>query len=105
MAIYRHTNLRALAEITPEQRLSNQVTFSGSTELVLSVPKGIFFLELLVLESSKTTTIKDGDGNTIATGLTGYSQDHSPLRCDRGIEFVGEIEFAKGFVLNGVFVS
>ena len=105
MAIYRHRNLRALAEITPEQRLSNQVTFSGSSELTLSVPNGIFFLELLILESSKSVDIQDGNGTTIATGLTGFSQDMSPLRCDRGITFGGEIEFAKGFVLEGIFTS
>jgi hypothetical protein len=104
MPIYRHKNLRAIAEITPTDRLRNQVTFVGSDE-VLSLPNGIFFLELLVLEGAKTVAIKDGNGDTIATGLTGFEQDHSPLRCDRGIEFVGDIEFAKGFILEDAFVS
>jgi len=102
MTIYRHKNLIGLANITIADRMNNQVTFVGSNES-LSVTKGIFFLEMLVLESGKTVAIKDGEGNTIATGLTGFEQDFSPLRCDYGIEFVGDVEFAKGFVLEGIF--
>lgn len=103
MAIYRHKNLRALTNITLGERLSNQVLISGADQKLLT-PKGIFFLEFLKSEDSTVVSIKDGNGDTIATGLTGFDQDHSPLRCDNGIEFVGDVEFAKGFVLEQVLV-
>lgn len=102
MAIYRHQNLRALSDISLAERMNNQVELLGTNEK-LFLTKGIFFLELLVIEAGKTVTIKDGAGRTIATGLTGFEQDYSPLRCDYGIEFVGDVELAKGFVLEEVF--
>jgi hypothetical protein len=104
MAIYRHRNVRGLSEIAQSHRLSNQIEFSGNNES-LDVPRGIVFLELLILEAGKTVTIRDGEGRTISTGLTSFSQDYSPLRCDYGIEFIGDIVFAKGFVLEDVFLA
>jgi len=99
MAIYRSQNNRSLATITPEERLSNQVVLTGTNEKLLS-DKGIFFLELL--ECSGTVEIKDGKGRTIASAATSFSQDHSPIRCDFGIEFVGTVAVAKGFILESV---
>lgn len=104
MAIYKPTENRALAEILPEERLSNQVVISGTNDS-LSAPKGIFFLELLQLEAGKSITIADGDGNIIATGVTSFEQEHSPLRCDKGITITGDVQFGKGFVINAVFAS
>lgn len=104
MAIYRHRNVRGLSEIAQAHRLSNQVEMSGNNQS-LAVPRGIFFLELLILEAGKTVTILDGEGRIISTGVTDLSQDYSPLRCDYGIEFTGDIVFAKGFVLEDVFLA
>ena len=102
MSIYRHDNLRAIQSFSLGDRLGNQVEIVGTDEKLLS-KKGIFFLELLVVEAGKTVTIKDGKGRVIATGLTGFEQDFSPLRCDYGIEFVGKVELAKGFIIDSVF--
>jgi hypothetical protein len=92
---------KALSPISQAVRLSNQVVLSGTND-AYSVPKGIFFLEFLEM-SSGTATIEDGDGNTIATGVTAFSNDHSPLRCDLGITITGSISMAKGFHIPDVF--
>ena len=105
MSIYRAKNGRAIAEILPEERLSNQVIFSGNTGNVLSVPRGAVFLEVLIVDGSGAIEIKDGDGDVISTGVTDFSQDHSPLRCDKGITLTGSIAFAKGFVINEMFLT
>lgn len=103
MTIHRHENTRAISEILPEDRLSNQVVFTGSTGNTLSIPNGIFFLELLVPETGNVITIETGDGLVI-TGVEEFSQDHSPLRCDRGVTFTGDLSIAKGFVVEDFFV-
>jgi hypothetical protein len=104
MTIYRTENRRAIAEILPEERLSNQVVFYGNSGNVLSIPKGAFFLELLIVEGAGTVEVKDGDGKIVASGVTDFSQDHSPLRCDKGITLTGSIAIAKGFVVENLFV-
>lgn len=105
MAIYKAKNRIAISEITPAQRLSNQVIFSGSSGNSLSAARGIVFLELLIVDGAGSVEIKDGNGDTISTGVKDFSQDHSPLRCDRGIEIIGDVGFAKAFVIEGVFPS
>jgi len=85
--------------------LSNQVTFSGSTGNTLSVPNGAFFLELLIVDGAGVIEIKDGNGDVITTSATDFAQDHSPLRCDKGITLNGDIAFAKGFVIEDLFLS
>lgn len=105
MAVYRHENLRGLADISSESRLSNQVVFNGSTENTLSVPKGIVFIEFIKAESGGSIEVKDGNDVSMLSGLTDFSQDHSPLRCDRGVTLVGDLECAKGFVLDGIFAT
>lgn len=104
MAIYKPSNARALADISAETRLSNQIVFYGGSGNTIAVPKGIFFLEFLQVEGAGTIDITDGDGNTIASGVTDFSNDHSPLRCDKGVTLTGSLKMAKGFVLDGVFV-
>lgn len=105
MAIYRHKNLRGLADISAEARLSNQIVFNGSSANVISVPKGIVFIEFIKAETGGSIEVKDGNGVSMLSGLTEFSQDHSPLRCDRGVTLIGNLECAKGFVLEGIFTS
>jgi hypothetical protein len=105
MAIYRPINTRALADISMETRLSNQIVFYGNTGNTLSVPKGSVFIEFLQVEGAGSIDIEDGDGNTVVSGLTDFSNDHSPLRCDKGITLTGSLKIAKGFVLDGIFIS
>lgn len=102
MAIYRHTKTRKISNITLADRLSNQISAYG-TDIEYLLPGGIFFLELLVVESSKTVILKDGNGETMATGLTGFSQDHSPILCEEGFTIEGDAEYIKGFVLRDAF--
>jgi hypothetical protein len=101
MAIYRTQYLRPISKISPEQRLSNQVVLSGTDQDFL-VNNGYFFLELLELASG-TVDIADGDGNAICTS-GGFSNDHSPLRCDKGIQLTGTVRQAKGFYLEDILV-
>lgn len=102
MSIYRPQNSRSFTNTHEKINLSNQVVFSGTDEF-LSVPKGTFMLELLQVSGSGSVTIKDGDGNTIATGVKDFSNDHSPLRCDKGLSFTGDVQFAKGYVVENCF--
>jgi len=104
MAKYRRQNLRAYVDITSEQRLNNQIVLSGNNESLV-LDKGAFFLELLIVESGTTVTIKDGAGNIIGTGFESFSQDHSPLLCEYGIEIVGDVVIAKGFTIDGVHTT
>lgn len=104
MAIYRSKNRRAIVEISPENRLSNQVTIYGTDEQMI-LKDGIFFLEFLAADTGGSVTIKDGKGEILGTGITNFSQDHSPLRCDYGIELEGDVAFAKGFVIQGVLAT
>lgn len=107
MAIYRRTNNRAFADMSMETRLSNQVVFYGDTgnELDLTATKGVFFLEMLQVEGAGSIDIADGNGTVIASGVTDFSNDHSPLVCEYGITITGSLKIAKGFVLDGVLLS
>jgi hypothetical protein len=96
---YRHQNGRVLSRVSAEDKLNNQVILTG-TDPELSVPKGIFFLETLILSTS-TATIADGDGTTIIAGIASLDQQISPLRCDHGIIITGAVLYAKGFVIEG----
>ena len=104
MAIYKAQNRRQIAQITWEERLSNQVILSGKDDS-LSVPRGIFFLEYLEADKFGTVTIKDGDGDTICSGISAFHNEQVPLRCDKGIEIVGDVTIAKGFVVEDVFAQ
>ena len=101
MATYSTQYRNPLSKITAEERLSNQVVLSG-TDDTYPISNGIFFLVLL--ETTGTVDIKDGDGNTICTGISGFSNDHDPLRCDKGIEIVGTAPIAKGFYVKDALV-
>jgi len=96
---YRHPIGRTLNRISAEDKLNNQIILTGASP-ALPVPKGIFFLESLVL-STGTATIADGDGTTIVAGIASMDQQISPLRCDHGITITGSVLYAKGFVIEG----
>ena len=102
MAIYRPLKRGKIADLSPEERLSNQVVLSGTNQ-TLDVPNGMFCLEYLEMESGKTVTIEDGDGNTIASGVSAFNNDRVPLRCDLGVTLTGDVTIAKGFVLEQCF--
>lgn len=104
MAVYRPQDLNAISEITLANRLSDPVYITG-TDQTISVPKGIFFLEMLIIDGSGTVTITDGNGNVIGTGVKDFEQDYSPIRCDEGVTLTGDVALAKGFVIQSVFTS
>ena len=104
MAFYRPPNCLGYAKIGFGERIANQVTFSGTNDKLL-IPKGVFLLDYLEIETGKSVTIKDGKGNTIVTGVTQFNQEHMPLRCDYGIEIVGDVQFGKGSAHDGVYVT
>lgn len=100
MAIYRPYTTKALSNFSESDRHNNQVVMSGTDE-TYPLSDGIFFLEFLEMDSG-TATIKDGKGRTIATGVTAFNQDRSPIRCDYGITVEGDASIAKGFFALGV---
>ena len=102
MAIYRAKNRRAIAKITPEERLANQVVLSGTNQ-TLDVSKGIFFLEYLEVDGAGTVTLLDGNSDQICSGITAFNNDKIPLRCDYGITITGDVSIAKGFVVEDAF--
>jgi hypothetical protein len=102
MTIYTPPQNSQLSNYSDRDKFNGQRVFDGTDDQLL-VPKGVFFLEYL--KAATTVDIKDGDGNTIVAGISDFQSDHSPLRCDHGIEFVGDVIFAKGFVLQGVFTA
>jgi hypothetical protein len=105
MAVRRNqANSRAFAEVSMGERLSNQVTFSGTNDS-LSIPKGFFLLDYLEIETGKTVEIKDGKGTSVVTGVTQFNQEFLPLRLDYGFEIVGDVQFGKGSAHDGVFAS
>lgn len=104
MSVYRSqaNKSRAIREITPEDRLSNQVVISGTNQSI-SVAQGALFIEVLQVDSGGTVEIKDGSGKTISTSISNFEQDHSPLRCDLGATITGDVDFAKGFIIEDLF--
>jgi len=101
MSVYTAPNNRKVQAIDLD-RYNDQVILYGTDESFL-VPNGIFFIEYLEADKLGTVTIKDGDGTTIASGISTFNQDRSPIRCDYGVQVVGDLAILKGFVLRNVF--
>jgi hypothetical protein len=105
MAIYIAPNNRKIpASELQLGKANDQVIFSGVNDKYL-LDKGVFFLEFFEAKATTTVQIKDGQGTSIASGVTWFSNDQSPLRCDYGIEVVGEVTLLKGFIVRNVFES
>ena len=104
MSVYRRKTTTPLSEITTEQRVSNQIVFTGTTSDAFLVPKGVVLLELLQVETGNTVAIEDGEGNVLATGVTDFEQEHSPLLCDKGIKIIGAVTIAKASVIDGIYL-
>jgi len=82
-------------------RANNQVVITGNNE-TYPVSRGIFFIEHVEAAAGTTITIIDGSGVTMAAGVSAFSNDYSPLRCDNGIEITGNVAMLKGFILRSV---
>jgi hypothetical protein len=103
MAIYQ-PKTNAPVQIFAQDMIRNQKVLSGTDPTIL-VEKGIFFLDTLVLAAGETVDLADGEGNVIATGVTGFVLTNNHLRCDYGIIITGEVLFAKGYTIQGVLES
>ena len=101
MTIYKPYEDNPLKSFSFGDMVNNQRVLSG-TNPELSSTKGSFFLETLIIESGKSVTIKDGKGQTIASGVTSFESAINPLRCDYGIFFTGDVVFAKGFIAENI---
>lgn len=104
MAIYKSKYRRQIAQITPEERLSNQIVIYGTDE-TMSIPNGAFFLEYLQVDGQGNITILDGDGVIISTGVETFSNDFVPLECPKGFTLTGDVAMAKGFVIEDLYIS
>jgi hypothetical protein len=101
MTVYIAPNNRKVYPVDRD-KYNDQVILTGTDESYL-VDKGIFYIEFFEADTGKTVTIKDGSGNTIAAGVSSFSQDHSPIRCDYGIQVTGDLAMLKGYVMRNVF--
>ena len=101
MSVYTAPNNRKVSLLEGD-RYRDQVIVTGTNES-FPVPKGIFNIEFFEAATGTTITIKDGEGTTIASGVSSFSQDHSPIRCDYGFEIVGEVAMLKGYAVRNVF--
>jgi len=103
MAVYRTQDSMPF-DIDPDvRRHGNQVILSG-TDQSIEMKKGFFMLELLVVPTGETVILTDGNGREIASGVTGFSQEHSPLKCEKGLVITGDVEIAKGFEVPAVLI-
>jgi hypothetical protein len=98
MAIYRPTTTRPLPNIKEADKYNNMVILSGTNQEFIQ-SGGVFFLDYL---TGTSVTIKDGDGNTIVSGLSNFALSESPIRCDNGISITGTVVIAKGFYLANI---
>lgn len=103
MAAYKSSITSPFNNITSADKLSNQVVLSGTDETYL-VKDGTFLLDYLDADGG-TVTIKDGDGNTIISGLSTFQDFDAPIRCDKGIQITGDVVIAKGSAIYGIFVA
>lgn len=104
MSIYSSRNRRSLDQnCLNTAKINNQVIITNEINPTFLVGKGIFFLELLQLSGSNTVTIKNGLDETMGTGVVSFIKDHTPVRCDYGIKFTGDVQFAVGYFIEGVF--
>lgn len=85
-----------------DAQLNNQVVISGNDE-TYSVAKGVFCIEHIEAVSGTTIIIKDGLGATVASGVSYFASDRSPIRCDYGIAITGNVAMLKGFVIESVY--
>lgn len=101
MAKYQSRNARKVV-VEEQDRYNEQVILTGNNESFL-VPKGVFFIDYVEAVSGTTVTLTDGNGQTIVSSLSSYSQEYSPLKCEGGVTITGNVVMVKGFVLRQVF--
>ena len=103
MAIFQHRDRVTVSPEAVEQaRLNDQVVLTGNNEAFV-IADGIFFVEFFEAAAGTTITITDGNSQAIVAGIASFSNDHSPIRCDKGLTITGNLVMLKGFVLRGIF--
>lgn len=103
MTVYISPKNRVIT-VSEKDRYNNQRIITGVDQSFL-IEKGIFFIEYIESTTGTTVSIADGDGTTIATGISYFSQDYSPIRCDYGVTITGNLIMLKGFIMQNVFES
>ena len=98
--IYLPANNKPLV-INEKDRYNNQRVLSG-TDAEFLLPKGIFFVEYIQLDTGDTIDLKDGKGNIIAAGILSVPPMYSPIRCDYGVQVSGDVLMLKGFFVDNV---
>jgi len=101
MPIYQAPNNRKVP-LNGSEHFNDQIILSGVDQAFL-VNNGVFFIEHFEAATGTTIIIEDGQGNTIASGVTSFTQDHSPIRCDYGVSITGNLAMLKGFIMRNVF--
>lgn len=105
MTIYRPGISRQIANIQPSDKLNNQLIVSNETDFEYITEKGIFFLELFKAPDSEVSEIKDGNDVSVIAAIFSFDQEHTPLRLNNGIKIDGNIDYLKGYFLEGVLTD
>jgi len=95
--MYDSQKFKTLAGASKQEVINNQVILTGTDKLILD--NGVFMLEYF--SAAAPIIISDGENKAICT-VQEFSQDHSPLRCNKGVQFSGAILMAKGYKVEGV---
>ena len=102
MGLYQSENNRPIGLDAERVKFNDQVVLSEASPEFL-VDKGVFMLEYLLANTGETVTLIDGKDRTIVSGISEFSNDHSPLRCNYGIKITGNVVIAKGYVVRNIF--
>ena len=101
--MYRAQNhLSISADTINAARFNNQVIFnSGDSNPTIACPNGMVFVDYMELTAGATVTIKDGDGDTVATGVSGFDMTYTPMRLDHGMQITGTVLMLRAFIIEG----
>jgi hypothetical protein len=102
MGYYRSVNSGPLPHFSDADRYNNRIAVANETNPQIIVDNGVFFLEHVYLETGKTISIVDGNGQTLMTGLDrDLNVEISPIRLDYGFVITGDVLLLKGFIIQG----
>lgn len=103
MSKYIPSNNRAIT-LEAYHKSTDQIVITGEDEEHL-LRDGVFFIEFISVPEGESITIYDGKDNLVASNVTSFASDHSPIRCDYGVKITGNVSLFKGKPIHGVFVS
>lgn len=100
--ILHSSNNKSLSYQNIHDCLNNQISITGENQEYY-LDFGTILLFHLEAVPGTTVTISDGRGKEYASGVSGFTFDHIPLRLDYGVKITGNVSLARGYVINNCF--